>query len=163
MAFGGVSEKNTEKQNLARIALKRLQATWKQKSYTQQEKVSRFYYFLPLFWTIPYDRFIPIQSLIITLLRNVILTVPRELIERNTEKPNLARIALKRLQKPWKQKLYRQQERVSRFYYSLPLSWTIPYDRSIPIQTLTITLLRNVMLTVPRELGLPGTKRRRTL
>ena len=30
----------------------------KQKLYTQQEKVSRFYYFFPLFWTIPYDRYI---------------------------------------------------------------------------------------------------------
>ena len=37
-------------------------------------------------------------------------------IERNTEKLNLARIALKRLQTPWKQKLYTQQEKVSRFY-----------------------------------------------
>ena len=94
MAFGGVSEKNTEKQNLARIALKRLQATWKQKSYTQQEKVSRFYYFLPLFWTIPYDRFIPIQTLIITLFRSVMLTVPRELglpVMRRTRNASRAR------------------------------------------------------------------------
>ena len=49
-------ERNTEKLNLARIALKRLQTPWKQKLYTQQEKVSRFYYFFPLFWTIPKDR-----------------------------------------------------------------------------------------------------------
>ena len=42
-------------------------------------------------------------------------------IERNTEKLNLARIALKRLQTPWKQKLYTQQEKVSRFYYIFPL------------------------------------------
>ena len=71
----------------------------------------------------------------------------RNYIERNTE-INLDRIALKRLpQTPWKQKINIQQEKVSRFYYFLPLFWTIPYDRS---------LLRNVMLTVPRELGLPG-------
>ena len=38
-------------------------------------------------------------------------------IERKTEKLNLARIALKRLRTPWKQKLYTQQEKVSRFYY----------------------------------------------
>ena len=43
-------------------------------------------------------------------------------------------------------------------YYSFPLFWTIPYDRYIPIQTLIITLLRNVMLTVPRELGQPVRK-----
>ena len=73
----------------------------------------------------------------------------------NTEKLNLTRIVLKRLQTPRKQKLYTQQEKVSRFYYFLPLFWTIPYDRFIPIQTLVITLLRNVTLTVPRELGLP--------
>ena len=42
-------------------------------------------------------------------------------IERKTEKLNLARIALKRLQTPWKQKLYTQQEKVSRFYYIFPL------------------------------------------
>ena len=36
-----------------------------------------------------------------------------------------------------------------------PLFWTIRYDRYIPLQTLIITLLRNVMLTVLRELGLP--------
>ncbi len=42
-------------------------------------------------------------------------------IERNTAKLNLARIALKRLQTPWKQKLYTQQEKVSRFYYIFPL------------------------------------------
>ena len=51
-------ERNTEKLNLSGIALKRLQMPWKQKLYTQQEKVSRFYYFFPLFWTIPYDRYI---------------------------------------------------------------------------------------------------------
>ena len=71
----------------------------------------------------------------------------RNYIERNTE-INLDRIALKRLrQTPWKQKINIQQEKVGRFYYFLPLFWTIPYDRS---------LLRNVMLTVPRELGLSG-------
>ena len=42
-------------------------------------------------------------------------------IERNTEKLNLARIALKRLQTPWKQKLYTQQDKVSQFYYFFPL------------------------------------------
>ena len=47
-------------------------------------------------------------------------------IERNTEKLKLARIALKRLQTPWKQKLYTQQEKVSRFYYIFPLFRTIP-------------------------------------
>ena len=47
-------------------------------------------------------------------------------IERNTVKLNLARIALKRLQTPWKQKLYTQQEKVSRFYYIFPLFRTIP-------------------------------------
>ena len=35
--------------NLAKIALKRLQTPWKQTLYTQQEKVSRFYYFFPYF------------------------------------------------------------------------------------------------------------------
>ena len=43
-------------------------------------------------------------------------------IERNTENLNLARITLKRLQTPWKQRLYTQQEKVSRFYYIFPLS-----------------------------------------
>ena len=38
-------------------------------------------------------------------------------IERKTEKLNLARIALKRFRTPWKQKLYTQLEKVSRFYY----------------------------------------------
>ena len=42
-------------------------------------------------------------------------------IERNTEKLNLAKIALKRLQTPWKGKLYTQQEKVSRFYHIFPL------------------------------------------
>ena len=42
-------------------------------------------------------------------------------IERNTEKLNLAIIALKRLRTPWTQKLYTQQEKVSRFYYIFPL------------------------------------------
>ena len=46
-------KRNTEKLNLAKIALKRPQTPWKQKLYTQQEKVSRFYYFFSLFWTIP--------------------------------------------------------------------------------------------------------------
>ena len=32
---------------------------------------------------------------------------------------------------------------------------TILYDRYIPIQTLMITLLRNVMLMVTEELGVP--------
>ena len=42
---------------------------------------------------------------------------------------------------------------VSRFYYIFPLSLkNILYH---PIRTLIITLLRNVMLTAPRELGLP--------
>ena len=43
--------------------------------YTQQEKTSRFYYFSPyfeLFCTV-----VPIQTLIITLLRNAMLTVPK--------------------------------------------------------------------------------------
>ena len=43
------TERNTEKLNLARIALKHLQKPWKQKLYTQQAKVSQFYYFFPLF------------------------------------------------------------------------------------------------------------------
>ena len=42
-------------------------------------------------------------------------------IERNAEKLNLARIALKRLRTPWKQKLYTQKEKVSQFYYIFPL------------------------------------------
>ena len=42
-------KRKTEKLNLARIALKRLRTQWKQKLYTQQEKVSRFYYIFPLF------------------------------------------------------------------------------------------------------------------
>ena len=42
-------------------------------------------------------------------------------LERKTEKLNLAGIALKRLQTPWKQKLYTQKEKVSRFYYIFPL------------------------------------------
>ena len=36
-----------------------------------------------------------------------------------------------------------------------PLFRTIACDRYILIQTLVITLLCNVMLTVPREVGLP--------
>ena len=36
-------------------------------------------------------------------------------IERNTENLNLAKIAVKRLQTPQKQKLYTQQDKVSRF------------------------------------------------
>ena len=53
------------------------------------------------------------------------------------------------------QKLYTQQEKVSRFYY---FSLYFELFRRIdvfPIQTLIITPLRNVMLTVTRELGLP--------
>ena len=42
-------ERNTEELNLARIALKRLQMPQKQTLYAQQEKVSQFYYFSPLF------------------------------------------------------------------------------------------------------------------
>ena len=45
-------------------------------------------------------------------------------IERNKEKLkllNFTRIDLKHLQTPWKQKLYTQQEKVSRFYYFFPL------------------------------------------
>ena len=76
-------------------------------------------------------------------------------IERNTEKLNLARIALKRLQTPWKQKLYTQQEKVSRFYYFSPYFELFRRIDVFPIQTLIITPLRNVMLTVTRELGLP--------
>ena len=38
-------------------------------------------------------------------------------IERNTENLNLAKIAVKRLQTPQKQKLYTQQDKVSRFYF----------------------------------------------
>ena len=51
----------------------------KRELYPQQEKVSRFYYFFPLFWAILYARYIPIQTLIITLLRNIVLTVPKGL------------------------------------------------------------------------------------
>ena len=76
-------------------------------------------------------------------------------IERNTEKLNLARIVLKRLQTPWKQKLYTQQEKVSRFYYFSPYFELFCRIDVFPIQTLIITPLRNVMLTVTRELGLP--------
>ena len=78
------------------------------------------------------------------------------LIERNTEKLNLARIALKRLQTPWKQKFkYTQKEKVSRFYYFSPYFELFRRIDVFPIQTLIITPLRNVMLTVTRELGLP--------
>ena len=81
--------------------------------------------------------------------------------ERNTEKLNLARIALKRLQTPWKQKIYTQQEKVSRFYYFFPYFELFRRSGVFPIQTLIIiiTPLRNVMLTVTRELGLPVTER----
>ena len=34
-----------------------------------------------------------------------------------------------------------------------PLIWTILHDCYIPVQTLVITLLRNVMLTVPKGAG----------
>ena len=44
---------------------------------------------------------------------------------------------------------------LSRFYHFFPLFLTIPCDLYILIQHLIIMLLRNVMLTVPRELGLP--------
>ena len=70
-------ERNTERLKLATIVLKRLQTPLKSKLYTQQEKVSRFYYFPPyfeLFCTMVNDRYIPIQILIITLLRHVMLT-----------------------------------------------------------------------------------------
>ena len=71
-------KRNTEKLKLARIFLKRLQTPSKRKLYTQQEKVSRSYYFSPyfkLFCSIVIS--IPIQTLIITLLLNVLLTVPK--------------------------------------------------------------------------------------
>ena len=52
----------------------------KRKLYTQHEKVSQLFYLFPLFWSVLYDRYIPIQTLIvITLLCNVMLMVPREL------------------------------------------------------------------------------------
>ena len=54
-----------------------------------------------------------------------------------------------------KQKLYTQQEKVSRFYYFSPYFELFRRIDVFPIQTLIITLLRNVMLTVTRELGLP--------
>ena len=41
-------ERNTEKLKLARIVLKHLQTPYKSNLYTQQEKVSLFYYFFPL-------------------------------------------------------------------------------------------------------------------
>ena len=45
----------------------------KRKLGTQKEKgKSILLFFLPLFWTIQYDRYIPMQTLIITLLRSVI-------------------------------------------------------------------------------------------
>ena len=57
----------TEMLNLAKIALKRLQTPWKQKLYTQQEKVSRFYYFFsPYFELFRRIDVFPIQTLIIT-------------------------------------------------------------------------------------------------
>ena len=68
---------------------------------------------------------------------------------------NLSGIALKRLQMPWKQKLYTQQEKVSRFYYFFPYFELFPTIDISPIQTLTITLLRNPCWPMPRELGLP--------
>ena len=71
-------------------------------------------------------------------------------MESNTDKVKLARIFLKRLQTPQKHRVYTKQERVSRFKYFFPLLWTILYDRYTPIQTLIITLLPNVMLTVPK-------------
>ena len=83
-------------------------------------------------------------------------------IERNTEKLkllNFARIDLKHLQTPWKQRLYTQQEKVSQFYYFFPLILNYSVGSMLidvfPIQTLIITPLRNVMLTITRELGLP--------
>ena len=42
-------------------------------------------------------------------------------IERNTEKLNLARIVLKSLRTPWKQKLYTQQEKVKSILLFFPL------------------------------------------
>ena len=53
-------------------------------------------------------------------LLDTVTTVPylAELyMERNTEKLKPARIVLKRIQTPQKQKVYIQQEKVSRFYY----------------------------------------------
>ena len=56
------------------IALKRHKNT----SYTHNEHRSRFSCFVLLFWAIfSYDRYIPVQTLVITLLCNVMLTVPK--------------------------------------------------------------------------------------
>ena len=52
-------------------------------------------------------------------------------IEMKTEKLNLARIALKRPQTPWKQKLYTQQEKVSQFYYNFYFPLILNYMYSI--------------------------------
>ena len=54
-----------------------------------------------------------------------------------------------------KQKLYTQQEKVSRIYYFSPYFGLFRTIDIFPIQTFIITLSRNVMLTMPRELGLP--------
>ena len=71
-------------------------------------------------------------------------------IERNTEKLKLARTVLKHHKK---RKVYTQGKSILLFF---PLFfWTILNNCYISIQTLIITLLCNVMLTVPRELGLP--------
>ena len=51
--------RNTEKLKLARMDLKRLQTPQTQVIDTTR-KASRCYYFLPLFWTILYDRYVPI-------------------------------------------------------------------------------------------------------
>ena len=48
------------------------------------------------------------------------------------------------------------QEKVSRFYYFPPYFELFRRIDVFPIQTLITTSLRNVMLTVTRELGLPA-------
>ena len=54
-----------------------------------------------------------------------------------------------------KQKFYPQQEEVSRFYYFSPYFELFRTIDIFPIHTLIVMLSPNVMLTVPRELGLP--------
>ena len=59
-------------------ALKRLQTPKKHELHIHTtKKVYPFYLFFPLFWTILYDRYIPKQTSVVTLLRNAMLTVPK--------------------------------------------------------------------------------------
>ena len=70
-------ERNTEKQKTHCNRSETPPNITKTQVIHTREHASRFYYFFPHFELFFYDHYIPIQTLILTLLRNVTLTVPK--------------------------------------------------------------------------------------